>query len=231
MISGSLDGAATLARRVIDRSTTGKALLVLSRRRGALLVPILAAFISFGALERASAASAASRFDQCLTWERGASCRTKAVATETPTAPLRPNGSWKLMRAVNPHGGPDAVSIVHAADISRSDADLAGLMLRCAQGGGIEALIIVFDPRAPSSRPWVKVRAADTEEKFEARIVPPFTALLLPPEAAALLTGRWRTSDEIAIEIEAEPSPEKGIVSLMGLGPALDELRASCPPQ
>ncbi|MBV9754876.1 MAG: hypothetical protein JO188_20335 [Hyphomicrobiales bacterium] len=134
------------------------------------------------------------------------------------------------MRAPNPHGGPDAVSIVHTVDISKSDADVAGLMLRCAPDG-IEALVVVFDARPPSSRPWVKVRASGEEEKFEAKIVPPFTALLLPPEAAFLLTGPWRTADELVLEVEAEPAPVKGALSLVGLGAALDELRGSCPPQ
>ncbi|MBV9567371.1 MAG: hypothetical protein JO172_04475 [Hyphomicrobiales bacterium] len=151
-------------------------------------------------------------------------------APGVPQGPSRSEGAWRLMRAPNPYGGPDAVSIVHTVDISRSDADVAGLMLRCARGG-IEALVIVLDPRPPSSRPWVKFRVSGTEEKFEAKIVPPFTALLLPVEAAAQLTGRWRTSDELAIEVEAEPLPVKGTLSLMGLGPALEGLRASCPPQ
>ena len=148
----------------------------------------------------------------------------------TPQAQANPDGAWRLMRSRSPLGGPDALSIVHTVDISRSDADLAGMMLRCAPGG-IEALVIVFDPRPPGSRPWVKVRASGAEEKFEAKIVPPFTALLLPAEAVSLLTGRWRTSDELAIEVEAEPLPVKGILSLIGLGPALDGLRTICPPQ
>jgi hypothetical protein len=158
-------------------------------------------------------------------------CYRRAAASETRQQPgSRLNGSWRLMRAPNPRGGPDAVSIVHTADISRSDADLAGLMLRCAEGD-VEALIIVFQPRPPNARPWIKLGPAGGEAKFEAMIALPFTALLLPPEATALLTGRWRSSDEIAVEIESDPTPVHGIVSLAGLGPSLAELRASCPSQ
>lgn len=173
--------------------------------------------------------------DPCVAVSRdlAAICLSRPAASNTPGAPQAPpgaEGGWRLMRAPNPHGGPDAVSIVHTVDISRSDVDLAGLMLRCAPGG-IEVLVVVLDPRPPSSKPLVKIRVAGMEEKFEARSVPPFTALLLPSEAAALFKGLGRTSDEVAIEIEAEPSPVKGTVSLAGLGTALGELRASCPPQ
>jgi hypothetical protein len=188
-----------------------------------------AAIIAAGVAGRSEPAAAQSAdFNGCL-----------AITGEAPT-PLcyqaaassgaRSHGSWRLMRALNPHGGPDAISIVHTADVSRSDADLAGLMLRCAHGD-IEVLIIVFEPRPPGSRPWVKVSAAGTEAKFEATIALPFTALLLPPDAAALLTGRWRSSDEITVEVQGDPAPVRGIVSLAGLGLALDELRASCSSQ
>jgi len=208
---------------------------IASRGSRTLVLALIALFIASGliGLNAAPMAGAAPNGPCPTPPDATVGCTMRLAASNTPgvpQAPSRPAGAWRLMRAPNPHGGPDAVSIVHTVDIARSDVDLAGLMLRCAPGG-IEALIIVLDPRPPSSRPWVKARAAGMEEQFEARIVPPFTALLLPPEAAALLTGQWRTSDEVAIEIEAEPSAVKGTVSLAGLGPALDDLRASCPPQ
>jgi len=173
--------------------------------------------------------------DRCFTTVcHEATSTLRQLAASNPPAlsqgGARPEGAWRLMRAPNPYGGPDAVSIVHTVDFARSDADLAGIMLRCA-ARGLETLAIVFDPRPPSSRPWVKVSLSGAEKTFEAKVVPPFTALLLPAEATSLLTGGWRTSDELAIEVEAEPAPVKGILSLAGLGPALEELRASCPAQ
>ncbi|MBV8765442.1 MAG: hypothetical protein JOZ66_11065 [Hyphomicrobiales bacterium] len=164
----------------------------------------------------------------------GKASRIRLAASNKPgaasSAQTPSGGGWRLMRTLNPHGGPDAVSIVHTADVSRSDLDLAGLMLRCAPGG-VEALVIVLDPRPPSSKPLVELRIAGVAKKFETRIVPPFTALLLPPEAAALLTNIGLASEEVAIEIETQPSAVKGTVPLVGLGGALGELRASCPPQ
>jgi hypothetical protein len=41
-------------------------------------------------------------------------------------------GGWHLVRTRNPYGGADAISIMRTADASRSDLDLAGLMIRCA---------------------------------------------------------------------------------------------------
>jgi hypothetical protein len=199
----------------------------------ALIVPVIALLVSTALTGPNAATMAANGPCLAASGEAAASCLIGLVASSAPgvpQAPARAEGGWRLMRALNPQGGPDAVSIVHTVDVSRSDVDLAGLMLRCAPGG-IEALIIVLDPRPPTSRPSVKVRVAGMEEKYDARIVPPFTALLLPPEAAALFTGPGRTSDEVTIEIAAEPSAVKGTVPLAGLGPALGELRASCPPQ
>jgi hypothetical protein len=64
-------------------------------------------------------------------------------------------GDWRWVRTPNPRGGPDAISIMHTADMSRSDADLAGLMLRCAQDG-IEALVIVVAPLPTRARPRIR---------------------------------------------------------------------------
>ncbi len=53
---------------------------------------------------------------------------------------------------------PGCGSIMPTADLSRSDLDFAGLMLRCAQDG-IEALVIVIEPRPPRARPSIKFGA------------------------------------------------------------------------
>src|ERR1700678_3016016 len=72
---------------------------------------------------------------------------------DTAPSPLPPSraqnvGSWRLVRTPNVRGGADAVSIMHIADSSRSDLDLAGLTLRCGENG-IEALVVVVEPRPP----------------------------------------------------------------------------------
>ena len=55
------------------------------------------------------------------------------------------------MRTRNPHGGADAVSIMHTADTSKSDLDLAGLMIRCREGG-TEIVACFHDGRSRSGR-------------------------------------------------------------------------------
>jgi hypothetical protein len=135
--------------------------------------------------------------------------------------------AWRLLRAPDPRGGPDAVSIAKTADISRSDPDFAGLMLRCGVLG-TELLVIVVEPRPPRTRPWVKISVAGAEARFESTIAPPFTALLLPGDAAALLTARRQSAAEVAVEVEGDRAPIHGIVPLAGLEPALHELAANC---
>jgi hypothetical protein len=145
-------------------------------------------------------------------------CLRKAVGSD---------GAWKLLRSRDPSGGPDAVSIIRTAELLRSDPDIAGLMLRCA-GSDIETLIIVIEPRLPRARPRIGVAVKGASVIFEATVAPPFTALLLPKEATALLTGPWASAPELAITIEGDPSPERGVVLLAGLRQALDRLTIAC---
>jgi hypothetical protein len=140
-------------------------------------------------------------------------------------------GAWKLVRSPDPRGGPDAVSIMHTADVSRSDPDFAGVMLRCAQDG-FEVLVIVIEPRPPRARPRVRLGAPGEEASYEATVAPPFTALLMPREAAALLEALERsTTPELSIELNGETTAVHGFVPLAGLRPALDGLKASCSPR
>ena len=104
------------------------------------------------------------------------------VAAET-RHPESPSG-WHLVRTANPRGGPDAVSISHTADISRSDLDLAGLMLRCGEKS-VEVVIVVVTPLSPRARPDVTISADHKEWRFVAQAVSP-GALLLPAEATSL---------------------------------------------
>ena len=135
--------------------------------------------------------------------------------------------AWKLLRSRDPSGGPDAISVIRTAEPSRSDPDIAGLMLRCA-GSDIEALVIVIEPRPPRARPRIDVSANGARASFEATVAPPFTALLLPKEAAVLLTGPWASAPELAITVDGEHSPEHGTVPLAGVRQALERLIIAC---
>jgi hypothetical protein len=137
-------------------------------------------------------------------------------------------GDWRRVRTPDPRGGPDAISIMHTADMSRSDADLAGLALRCAEGG-IEAQGRDDDHQRPRARPRIRFGSPGKQKVFDAKAVPPFTALLLPREAplfAAALDASG--ADSLAIEVDRDDGPIRGAVALAGLTRAIERLTANC---
>jgi hypothetical protein len=194
--------------------------------RLALFLGLIGAAILGAASSRLGAAEAVQGFGKlgCRASRSEAddkACFRKAAAS------VAPQGAWKLLRSHDPSGGPDAISVIRTAEPSRSDPDIAGLMLRCA-GSDIEALVIVIEPRPPRARPRIDVSANGARASFEATVAPPFTALLLPKEAAALLTGPWASAPELAITVDGEHSPEHGTVLLAGIRQALDRLTIAC---
>src|SRR5579863_2562545 len=60
-------------------------------------------------------------------------------------------GGWQLVRIRNPRGGPDTVSIMHSAEISRSDIALAGMVLRCTTAPDVDTIVVVVEPWPPGS--------------------------------------------------------------------------------
>jgi hypothetical protein len=144
-------------------------------------------------------------------------------------------GTWRLVRTPNPAGGPDAVSIMQTADTAKSDLGLAGLALRC-QDGGIEVVLVLVDALSLRAHPKVVISAAGSTVDFVATIAPPGVSLLLPPAASKLASGPWTAVAELAIRIEIEqidgpPSLIRGIIPVAGLRDALPSLLASCPSQ
>jgi hypothetical protein len=117
---------------------------------------------------------------------------------------------------------------MHTADMSRSDADLAGLMLRCAQDG-IEALVIVVAPLPPRAHARIRFGPPDKQQFFDAEVVPPFTALRLPREAPSIVAALEASgANALAIIVDSEDGPIRGTVALAGLRPALERLSVSC---
>jgi hypothetical protein len=152
-----------------------------------------------------------------------------APSTPKRSQPLPPSiGEWRWVRTPDPRGGPDAISIMHTADLSRSDADLAGLMLRCAQDG-IEALVIVVAPLPPRAHARIRFGSPDKQQFFDAEVVPPFTALRLPREAPSIVAALDASgANALAIVVDSEDGPIRGTVALAGLRPALERLSANC---
>jgi hypothetical protein len=137
------------------------------------------------------------------------------------------SGGWRLVRTPNPAGGPDAISIMHAAGASGSDIDFAGLMFRC-QGGAIEMAIVLTRPLPPGATPQVTIGAGATTAKFAANVAPPGVLVLLPPAATVLADNHARDASELAIGVANGQDAVHGVIPLAGLGTALQALRSSC---
>jgi hypothetical protein len=153
----------------------------------------------------------------------------RADAAEQPTS-SELAGGWHFVRTPNPQGGADAISIMHTADTSRSDLDLAGLMIRCREGG-TEAVIILLRAFPFRARPHVVFGKPGNEAQFEAKITPPGTAILLPGDAIALVNGPWQARGDLSIQVDDGQTTIRGVVALAGLQPAFKVLLASCPTQ
>jgi hypothetical protein len=137
-------------------------------------------------------------------------------------------GAWRLVRTPNPRGGPEAVSVVHTAELGRSDADLAGLMLRCADQG-FEVLVVLLEPFPLGAHPKVKLTAGTSTVESPATVVAPGAAIALAGEAAALAGGRWQLAGELTLDITDGERRIQGVVALTGLAGALSLLTAHCP--
>lgn len=159
-------------------------------------------------------------------------CYEAATSGPRSTAQQLGMGTWHLVRTKDPAGGRDAVSIMQTADITKSDIDLAGLMLRCAETG-VEVAVVLVEPLPPRAHPTVIVSTDDTKKQFSATVLPPGAAVLLPKEASALVSGPWTVAPALSVQVEGpvadgEPYSVKGTIPLAGLASALATLRANC---
>ena len=152
------------------------------------------------------------------------------VSRAVPARPLSSElaGGWHFVRTPNPHGGADAISIMHTADTSRSDLDLAGLMIRCSEGGS-EAVIVLIRAFPLRARPHVVLGKPGNETRFEATIAPPGTAILLPGDATTLVNGPWQAQNDLFIRVDDGQTTIRGVVALAGLQAAFKVLRRVAP--
>jgi hypothetical protein len=139
-------------------------------------------------------------------------------------------GGWHLVRTPNPQGGADAVSIMHTADISKSDLDLAGLMVRC-RDGGTEAVIVLLRSFPVRAHPHVIFGKPGNAVQVEATVAPPGTIILVPGDAATLVNGPWQALHDLLIQVSDGKSKIRGVVPLAGLQATFKILVASCPMQ
>jgi hypothetical protein len=138
-------------------------------------------------------------------------------------------GAWRLVRTRNPRGA-DAVSIMHTADVSRSDLDFAGLMIRCGNSAP-EVVIVLVRPFPMRAGAQVVFGDQGRETRFEATVVPPGTAVLLPMGATVLASGAWQGLTDLFVRVDSGQTTIRGVVTLVGLRSAFRTLLANCPAQ
>jgi len=155
----------------------------------------------------------------------GAKVGGAGVAEQLSSGELE--GGWHIVRTPNPHGGADAISIMHTADTSRSELDLAGITIRCGEDSA-EVLVVLLRPFPLRARPHIVFGEPGNQAQFEATVAPPGTALLVPKDAASLVNGPWQALNDLSIRVEDGQSIIRGTVALAGLQPAFKVLMASC---
>ncbi len=131
-------------------------------------------------------------------------------------------GNWRLVRTPNPKGGKDAISIMHTAELSQSDPNFAGLLIRCSEHGP-EALVVFVRPLPPRARP--KISAAG--KTYDGSVVSPGAEILLPGAGSDAQT-RWINLPTLQINVVEDGVTTKGTVPLDGLQAALGTLNAAC---
>jgi hypothetical protein len=137
---------------------------------------------------------------------------------------------WPLVVTPPPAGGGghEAASIMRTADTTRSDPDLAGLMIRCQEKPGFQVLLALVRPLPPLAKRSVVVSPTTTPTVIHARVSPLGTGIVLPVEPTAFTTGQWRDFKELAVLIQDPQADIRGVIPLEGLAPALAKLSAKC---
>jgi hypothetical protein len=174
-------------------------------------------------------------FDHCRAIGEDAA-RLRCFESITSDKPKPPSarsasiGKWRLVRTPHPQGGKDAVSIMRSAELSGSDPEFAGLMLRCGDRE-VEVLLAVIGQMSFRERPHVTIKTSNSNGEFEASIAPPGLLVLLPHEVTDLALGPWRSASDLSVSIADERHTIRGSVRLADLKAASDLLVASCPQQ
>ncbi|MDO8878757.1 MAG: hypothetical protein Q8M24_11170 [Pseudolabrys sp.] len=135
---------------------------------------------------------------------------------------------WRLVRTPGPDKT-DVVSIMRTADIMQSDAEFAGIMIRCRPKSGLQIAFAVITPFHPRSKPKITVGFNRSDMQFQADVIPPGSLIALPNEAEVLAKGIWQSAKELTVDIESEGAKIHGAVSLANLSAAVSQLQANCP--
>jgi hypothetical protein len=144
-------------------------------------------------------------------------------ATPPDTGGAQNIGKWRLVRTPAPSNGKEAISITRPGELSGSDPDFAGLMIRCADSD-IEVLVILISAMSLRAHPRVSING----QLFESTVAPPGSAILLPKNVVMAARERWPSLATLDLAVDNEGLITKGRVDLTGLQDALNALNAAC---
>jgi len=136
-------------------------------------------------------------------------------------------GGWRFVRSPSTPDTTGAVAIMHAPELSSSDLNFAGIMLRCSKNN-LQVMIALVEPLPPRSQTQVTIATGERETKLTGAVIGPGLAILLAPEASTLAESSWHSLDRISIVVEQGDTRFKGSVALTGLPTALQKLRENC---
>jgi hypothetical protein len=151
--------------------------------------------------------------------------RPMRLSQQQPSEPA----TWQLARTPNPAGGPDSISIMKIAEATRSDQDVTGLMLRCAEGATTEVLVVLIKPLPLRTHPKVTVVAGATTSVFTASVVTPGALVLLPEKASALVEHAWQSIPELTVAIAEDHRVLHGVIPVADISTAMQTLQSNCP--
>jgi hypothetical protein len=109
------------------------------------------------------------------------------------------------------------------------EQDVAGLMLRCAEGASTDVLIVLATPLPSRTHPKVTVVAGATTTEFIASVIPPGALVLLPEKASALVENTWQSVPELAVSITDKNRAFRGVIPLEDISDAMQALQSNCP--
>ncbi|WP_312015528.1 hypothetical protein [Bradyrhizobium manausense] len=155
-------------------------------------------------------------------------CSGQAAASACVVRVAAPS-AWKFSRTQGAKEGESFAAITKTADTAQSDADFAGLIIRCAPKGKIDVLVALIRPFPPRSHPKVTIAPSTGGTlTVEASMAAAGAAVLLPDEVSAFAAGKWQTTPALSVVVKESDSEIKGVVSLNGLREAYHSLLANC---
>jgi hypothetical protein len=154
----------------------------------------------------------------------------KKLLPKSSTGAVTPEESasaWRFIRTSRPNGAADSFAIMHTADTTQSDPDLAGLMIRCQEKPpGLEVMLALVRPLSPRSKRDVVVNSGAILHAESSSVG---TSLVLPIDATAFTTGPYRELNSLSVKINDPEGDIRGVIPLDGITSAIARLSTNCP--